>query len=281
MFDLTKTVSAVVVAGMVSFGAVSAANAIALPVDDRQWDNAVDPDPANGGAVVANGDDLTINGNVGVLQFFPPNTFGPIAIDVTSGTGGTQTIGGVNNVPAVDYDNAFLMQTGANFITAKFAVTSAQNSGIDAGFGIANLSISIFDVTGLAALIPGGISLDPAMNNPDVGPDQGPDSTATTTADFIAANGGSAINSAVTLALTDAAGVRISGSTEPDPFFVNGLNANSEYLVTISGTAFDLSPTSDPSYNFTISSVPLPAPVVLLISALIGLGFLGRRKVRV
>ena len=64
------------------------------------------------------------------------------------------------------------------------------------------------------------------------------------------------------------------------PFFQLA-GQNRQILALVSGNAFSNPNLATNGPNYIISaSVPLPAPVVLLISALIGLGFLGRRKLR-
>ena len=62
------------------------------------------------------------------------------------------------------------------------------------------------------------------------------------------------------------------------PFFQSA-GTDRQILALVSGNAFSENPDVFPNYIIS-ASVPLPAPVVLLISALIGLGFLGRRKLR-
>jgi|TARA_Y100001947_G_scaffold135509_1_gene123271 opacity protein-like surface antigen len=76
-----------------------------------------------------------------------------------------------------------------------------------------------------------------------------------------------------TTTLTDANGFAFVG-------FENGFNftgvwpAPIDITLTVSGTALS----QGGSYEATVAAVPLPAPLMLFVSALVGLGFLGRRR---
>ena len=74
--------------------------------------------------------------------------------------------------------------------------------------------------------------------------------------------------------------VLTNGSGFAFPGFENGFNFTGVWPTPISLT---LTVTGDTlanggSYEATIAAVPLPAPLVLFVSALFGLGFLGRRR---
>jgi len=64
------------------------------------------------------------------------------------------------------------------------------------------------------------------------------------------------------------------------PGFASGFNfignwpAPIDLTVTVTGTVLS----NGGSYDLAIAAVPLPAPLLLLVSALFGLGFLGRRR---
>ncbi|RVU34096.1 hypothetical protein EOI86_23560 [Hwanghaeella grinnelliae] len=73
--------------------------------------------------------------------------------------------------------------------------------------------------------------------------------------------------------LTDANGFALPGF-EGGFNFVGTWPAPIDLTLTISGTALAI----DGSYSATLRPIPLPAPLVLFVSALVGLGFLGRRR---
>jgi hypothetical protein len=233
-------ITAALLAGSMAFGAVSVANATTVPVDDRQWDNA-------GGTT--NGDDLTINGNLGAVPGTGTN-FGPVTI-----ISGTTTL----------YDNSFIFDTIATAGTVSFEATIAQASGT--GFGIRNFTISLFDLTG-SAFDFGTLVIDNADG------DTAPDALATTTKDIVDA-GGFANSLVASMTFTNSSG-QLQFPNVQEAF----LDPGKKFLAIISGEAFDNEPNNGgrPSYSVTVSAVPIPAPFVLLISALLGLGFLGRRR---
>lgn len=65
-----------------------------------------------------------------------------------------------------------------------------------------------------------------------------------------------------------------------DQPFLKALAGATDVLALVSGSAFVSAGGSNPSYTVTVSNVPLPAPIMLLISALFGMGFLGRRRLK-
>lgn len=78
-----------------------------------------------------------------------------------------------------------------------------------------------------------------------------------------------------TIVLTDASGVAFSGF-EGGFNFIGNWPAPIELVLTVTGTALS----QGGSYEATIAAVPVPAPLALFISALLGLGFLGRRRIQ-
>ena len=63
-----------------------------------------------------------------------------------------------------------------------------------------------------------------------------------------------------------------------DQPFLKDLAGATNILALVSGSAFVTPGEDNPSYTVTVTNVPLPAPLMLLVSALLGLGFLGRRR---
>ena len=74
-------------------------------------------------------------------------------------------------------------------------------------------------------------------------------------------------------ALTDASGVAFTGF-EGGFNFTGNWPAPIDLLLTVTGQALS----QGGSYEATFAAVPLPAPLILFVSALAGLGFLGRRR---
>lgn len=77
--------------------------------------------------------------------------------------------------------------------------------------------------------------------------------------------------------LTDALG-NIAAFVVGNTFSFTGVwDAPQDIALTVSGTTLE----DGATYGIRISAVPIPAPIVLFVSALVGLGFLGRRRSKI
>ena len=250
MFDLKKVVPAAFFAGAL----MVAGSAQAVPVDLA---NLI----ANHGG--GDGDfDATNFGDLDV----PPTTFGfgPIQYDgaflnpngIPLGT--TDLATAQANVGAANqFVNGFTFN--AHSVIDGFAWTAQINESapaVGAGDGFLDFRITFLDVTGTGSANGGLLEFSQADIN-----------AATVIGDAV---------------LTNSTDGSINFNPIADlPFFQ--LSApDAQILALVSGNAFSDPNNATNGPNYIISaSVPLPAPVVLLISALVGLGFLGRRKLRV
>jgi len=77
-----------------------------------------------------------------------------------------------------------------------------------------------------------------------------------------------------TIVLTGSNGVALSGF-EGGFNFAGNWPAPIDLLLTVTGQALS----NGGSYEASLAAVPVPAPLALFISALLGLGFLGRRRI--
>ena len=252
MFDLKKAVSAVAVAGVIGMGAVS--NAHAVPVDL----STLIADFGNG----AGGFNATNQGDLDVSDF----AFGPIVYDglftnpngitlTASSLGEAQTTAASGN----GFTNGFTFNSHSIAPGIGFsAQVNEQAPGLGAGAGFLDFRVSFYDVTGTGTVSGGSLTFDQAALD-----------AATFIDEFV---------------LTNSTDGTITFNPLTDLPIFQGIGTNTQVLALVSGTAFTnvgAQNPVDPNYIVSVSAVPLPAPLVLLISALIGLGFLGRRKARV
>jgi len=213
-----------------------------------------------GGVTVANSATLVDShpgdGNIGDLDVHFPLA----AFALFSG------VGDFNNQTAIDTRFQFSNATVVDPSPVQYNVQVSQSSPTvpsdpsnvgNASFGITNLTIDFFDFTALADSDgAGGITLADDITS----------FTLAALAPF--ALGGNVF--------TD------SNGTQTDAVFTGFWPADHQIIAVVTGGAFkNASAAADPRLDVQVSAVPLPAPVVLLISALVGLGFLGRRRTRV
>ena len=247
MIDLKRTVAAVALSGLLGLGAIGSANAVSVQSVNLDGTAPV-------GTTVA--DVLTLNPAT-VLPaddgddnpVAPAGTF-PVNADLGSigdPRGFSVLYQDVPTPPITfpngPFNNAFTFDVGDTFNIA-IDIGIINDTGFPARFE--NMTLTLFDVTGLGITAGSDIGgLSGAFAQLQLTPTASP---------FVQ--------------LVDQVILTVTPNV-------------TEILGVFSGTAVAPPGGQTANYNATVSAVPLPAPVVLLISALVGLGFLGRRKVRV
>lgn len=260
MTVLKKTVSAAALAGIMALGSFGAANAVSVDVSTLVADHG------NGGGVFI----ATENGDLdnpaiieqGAIQFGPvtyngslnPNGQALSTVDRATAQASAPTSNG--------FTNGFTFNSPAGVPGFGFTVQPNEafpNSGVGAGF--LDLRITFLDVGSITSSDEGIFA---PTGSPLVGFTQAQLDTATLIGETQLTN------------ITDGT-ITFTGADLP---FFEEVAFDTEILALISGTAFSENPQVFPNYIVNVQTVPLPAPVVLLISALLGLGFLGRRKAK-
>ena len=161
-----------------------------------------------------------------------------------------QQAGGANGFSNAFYFNTSLSgKVGLSVSLQEFFPTSFSD------IGFLDFRVTFVDVTGLGSSSAGVFSIDQTELN---------------TASVIS-----------TQSFTDS----VTGDANFNPVpvlgdqpFLKDLAGATNILAIVSGSAFVTPGEDNPSYTVTVTNVPLPAPLMLLVSALLGLGFLGRRR---
>ena len=249
MFNFRNVASAVAVAGILGMGAASGAHAVSVDLSTL----VADFGNGAGGFNASNQGDLDVSAfSFGPIlydgAFQNPNGITLTTTDLATAQASTATSNGFTNGFTFNTHSA---TPGFNFS----AQVNEQAPGLGAGAGFLDFRVTFLDVTGSGAVSGGNLTF--------------------TQAEIDAA---SVLSEVV---LTNSVDGTINFNPITDLPFFQAAGGDAQILALVSGTAFS-NPGSAVAPNYIVSaSVPLPAPVVLLISALIGLGYLGRRKARV
>ena len=250
MFNLKKAAAAIAVAGIVGMGAVSTSHAASVDLSTLISDFG----NGSGGFNASDFGDLD-NNNFG----FGPILYNGVFQNANGRALGTTDLASAqaSTATANGFTNGFTFNTHSAATGFGFsAQINEQAPSLGAGAGFLNFRVSFFDVTGSGVVNGGSLTFDQAALD-----------AATLVSEMV---------------LTNSTDGTINFNPITDLPFFQPVGTDTQILALVSGTAF-AAPSAPvaPNYIVSVSAVPLPAPVVLLISALIGLGYLGRRKTRV
>ncbi len=258
MFEIKRLASAVAVAALVGVGTIGSASAVSVSQVTLFGGDASSALSTTGIAAlpIDDGDDnpvapfntFPINADLGVLS--PGGTPG-FSVNYNFNPNPSPPPPGIPSFPLAPFNNAFLFSVGAGVPSVGFELGVINPQG---SIGFDNLTLRLFDVSG-----------DGLNVGSNIGGLTGAFAALQVTTDESNSAGDQLVSNFVLDQVVPGV-TQILGVFSADNVFAPSGPP---------GT------TQNANYNTTISAVPLPAPVVLLISALVGLGFLGRRKARV
>lgn len=236
-----------ILAGAAGFAALTlmgAGSANAVPVD---IDNLV-ADFGNGSVFVASDQGDLDSG---------PFSFGSVVYDGSLNLNGkalttqTKTNAQASAATANGFTNGFVFNTHSLISNIAYTAQPTQPFPGTNGSGFINFQVTFFNVTGLGTGGSGTVSFTDAEL--------------------------SSLSAVGSTLFTDSNGQFLfTNATLPIIQALAGFNQ--DILALVSGTAFSPVQGTAPSYIVDVAAVPLPAPLLLFVSALFGLGFLGRRR---